>query len=177
MTEVPQSTAPNPFWDFSLDFYARPSVSAACLTLQDECGADINLLLFLLWRAAAGRLLSQDEVTRLDGEVRDWRDAAIAPLRALCRRLKETALIEPAPQQKFRDQVKSLELEAERLQQDALYAASRSRTLGTEAPPQHAARGSIAGYERVLGRTFPSGAAGVLVDAFDAAMKDAGRAG
>ena len=42
------------FWDFSLNIYGVPGVAPACLRCQDEAGADVNLILFLLWRAAAG---------------------------------------------------------------------------------------------------------------------------
>jgi uncharacterized protein (TIGR02444 family) len=35
-------------WQFSEQHYARPGVAAACLALQDEHGANVNLLLLLL---------------------------------------------------------------------------------------------------------------------------------
>ena len=50
------------FWDFSLAFYAMPGVADACLQLQDGCGADVNVLLFLLYRARDGYMLSAAEV-------------------------------------------------------------------------------------------------------------------
>ena len=37
------------FWGFSLRIYARQDVPQACLALQDEGGADVNLVLFLLY--------------------------------------------------------------------------------------------------------------------------------
>ena len=51
------------FWDFSLEIYAKPGVAQACLALQDECGADVNLLLFCCW---AGPL---DEIAMRRGVV------------------------------------------------------------------------------------------------------------
>jgi uncharacterized protein (TIGR02444 family) len=36
-------------WDFSCAFYAKPSVAACCLQLQDEQGVNINVLLWSLW--------------------------------------------------------------------------------------------------------------------------------
>ncbi len=36
------------FWQFSEQHYARPGVAQACLQLQDEHGANVNLLLLLL---------------------------------------------------------------------------------------------------------------------------------
>ncbi|WMC09944.1 TIGR02444 family protein [Oceanimonas pelagia] len=35
-------------WQFSEQHYGRPGVAAACLELQDEYGANVNLLLLLL---------------------------------------------------------------------------------------------------------------------------------
>ena len=36
------------FWQFSEQHYARPGVAAACLQLQDDYGANVNLLLLLV---------------------------------------------------------------------------------------------------------------------------------
>ncbi|MGB5854385.1 MAG: TIGR02444 family protein [Oceanisphaera sp.] len=36
------------FWQFSAQHYTRPGVAQACLHLQDEHGANVNLLLLLL---------------------------------------------------------------------------------------------------------------------------------
>ena len=49
---------------------------------------DVNLLLFLLWLADDGQLLSADEVRKLDDKVRDWRNLTIIPIREARRRLK-----------------------------------------------------------------------------------------
>ena len=51
------SSNETPFWRFSLHFYRQPGVSDACIALQDGCGVDVNLLLFLLWLADEGQLL------------------------------------------------------------------------------------------------------------------------
>lgn len=40
--------SPEQFWQFSEQHYARPGVAEACLQLQDEHGANVNLLLLLL---------------------------------------------------------------------------------------------------------------------------------
>ena len=36
----------NPFWQFSLDAYQRDGVQPACLSLQDDWGLDVNVLLY-----------------------------------------------------------------------------------------------------------------------------------
>ena len=47
-----------PFWRFSLNFYRQPGVSDACIALQDGCGIDVNLLLFLFWLASDGQMVA-----------------------------------------------------------------------------------------------------------------------
>jgi uncharacterized protein (TIGR02444 family) len=168
MNDAQARTETTPFWRFSLHFYRQPGVSEACIALQDGCGVDVNLLLFLLWLADDGKLLSADEVRKLDDEVRDWRNLTIIPIRDARRRLKgiET-LIKPGQQEAFRNKVKALELEAERLQQEALYAFAQSGPLGERAEPSAAARGSVSAYERIMNLTFPRNALDVLLGAFD----------
>ena len=75
--------------------------------------------------------------------------------------------VDPAKQEAFRDQVKAVELEAERLQQEALYAFTQSGPLGKPSEPPAAARGNVAAYERVMGASFPKASVDVLVRAFD----------
>jgi uncharacterized protein (TIGR02444 family) len=169
MTEIPTS-AETPFWRFSLHFYRQAGVSDACIALQDDCGVDVNLLLFLFWLAAGNRQLSAADVQRLDEAVRGWRDLTIVPIRDARRKLKGAAtLVQPQKQEAFRTKIKAIELEAERLQQEALYGLARSGPFGSEAAPGAAARGNVAAYERVRGASFPKRAVNTLIGAFDAA--------
>ncbi|WP_042695500.1 TIGR02444 family protein [Azospirillum sp. B506] len=107
----------NPFWDFSLAVYGRPGVPACCLALQDRRGVDVNVLLFAAWAGLdCGIGLSADELLRIDGTVAGWREEVVRPLRALRRRAK-------AEDDAFYRRMKAAELEAERVQQDRLFAA------------------------------------------------------
>ena len=163
-----QASTETPFWRFSLKFYRQAGVSDACIALQDSLGIDVNLLLFLFWLASDDRKLSSDEVKMLDDNVRDWRTLTIVPIRDARRKLKgAVTLVEPGRQEAFRNKVKAVELEAERLQQEALFGLTRTGPLGGEAPPQDAARANIAAYETALDARFPKPAVGVLVGAFD----------
>ncbi len=167
MNETPTS-AETPLWRFSLNFYRQAGVSDACIDLQDGCGVDVNLLLFLFWLASDHRQLSAEEVKMLDDNVRDWRNLTIVPIRDLRRRLKGTAtLVEPGKQEAFRNKVKTVELEAERLQQEALYEFTKSGPLGSPTAPAAAARANIAAYESALGIDFPKSPTAVLLGAFD----------
>jgi uncharacterized protein (TIGR02444 family) len=163
--ELKPSTTP--FWRFSLHFYRQAGVADACIALQDGCGVDVNLLLFVMWLAAARQRLSQHDVQKLDDKVRAWRNLAIVPIRNARRELKgETTLIETRKQEAFRNRIKAVELEAERLQQEALFEMSRGGPLGKPAAPQDAVRGNVAAYESVLGKAFSKQAVDALVVAF-----------
>jgi uncharacterized protein (TIGR02444 family) len=167
MTDTQVETTP--FWRFSLKFYRQDGVSDACIALQDGCGIDVNLLLFLFWLAGDGRQLSADEVKKLDDQVRSWRELTIIPIRDARRKLKGAAtLVEPGKQEAFRNKVKAVELDAERLQQEALYAFTKGGPLGTQAAPSAAARANVAAYQRVVGQNFPKQATDHLIAVFDA---------
>jgi uncharacterized protein (TIGR02444 family) len=169
MSDIQAETTP--FWRFSLHFYKQNSVSDACIALQDGCGVDVNLLLFLFWLASDGRLLSADEVKKLDEKVRSWRELTIIPIRDTRRKLKgAVTLLDPGKQEAFRNKVKAVELDAEKLQQEALYEFTRSGPLGKEAPPKEAARSNVGAYERAVGGHFPKKVVEVLIGGFESAL-------
>ncbi|CAO3375665.1 TIGR02444 family protein [Azospirillum argentinense] len=108
----------NPLWDFALAVYGRPGVPAACLDLQDRLGQDVNVLLFAAWAGMACNAdLPAEELARIDAAVAPWRDEVVRPLRSVRRRAKgeDDALYK---------RLKAAELEAERAQQDRLFALS-----------------------------------------------------
>ena len=146
----------SPFWQFSLAFYRAPGVADACIRLQDACGVDVNLLFFLLWHAALKRRFSTADVEAADNTIRNWRMTAVIPLRNVRRALKNAAgLTDPGAAEAFRTKVKGLELEAERLQQEALFAFSQSAPRGELVPSaDEAARANIQAYEQFCKRTF-----------------------
>jgi len=166
MNDTP--TATTPFWRFSLKYYGQAGVSDACIALQDGCGVDVNLLLFLFWLASERQALSADEVKKLDATIKSWRELTIIPTRDTRRKLKGAKTsVDPAKQEALRDKVKAVELEAEKLQQEALYAFTQSGPLGKPAEPPAAARGNVAAFERAMGASFPKASVDVLVNAFD----------
>jgi uncharacterized protein (TIGR02444 family) len=132
--------AESPFWRFSLRFYGRPTVAEACLALQDGAGADVNLVLFLLFMADQKRQLGPEEVATLESAVGQWREAVVKPLRAVRRALKPgIEFIPGAISEGFRAQVKRLELESEQIEQHRLEefagigSDAESRTQAAEA--------------------------------------------
>jgi uncharacterized protein (TIGR02444 family) len=153
----------SPFWRFSLRLYRRPEVADACIALQEEAGVDVNLLLFLLWQGTLGRTLSAAEVAELERRIGPWRNATVVPLRALRRALKSPPeLVAPATAEHFRTRIKAAELEAERLQQEAMFALASSFGRAA-ASPEAAARANVAAYAAMAGRKFPEPAIDTLL--------------
>ena len=164
-----QTEQGSPFWRFSLRFYRQPGVADACIALQDGDGVDVNLLLFFLWLATAKRRVPPDAAKASCAKATPWRDDVVAPLRTLRRRLKDgSSLIERNAVEFFRIRIKAVELESERLQQEALFALADG--LATESAPtvEAAARANVAAYERALARTFTPTNVDVLIAALSA---------
>jgi len=140
------------FWKFSLRFYRRPEVPPLCLALQDEHGVDVNLLFFLSFLATRGRALTADDVRRIDRHIDDWRARVVQPLRQLRRELKHGVAPIAAPAANdLRNAIKRDELQAERLQQEALEREFPPHAIGIAATPRVAAAANLAAYSAVIG--------------------------
>lgn len=168
MAEPGADTGGSPFWRFSLQFYRMAGVADACIALQDQVGVDVNLMLFLLWNASLRRQLSRKQVEDLETRVAEWRNGVVIPLREMRRQLKSPpTLIEKAAAEAFRTRIKQVELEAERLQQESLFALAQASPLGQSAPsPAEAARENVAAYQAVIAKAFPPAATETLLAAF-----------
>jgi uncharacterized protein (TIGR02444 family) len=168
MTDTPPHPQGSPFWRFSLGFYRQPAVADACIRLQDEAGVDVNLLFYLLWHAALERTLTRAEVAGIEQRIAPWRDQVVVPLRAIRRAIKvPPPVIEAGTAEAYRSKIKGLELEAERLQQEALYDLAQASRFGEPAAsPEEAARANIATYQAILARPFPEEVVAALIAAF-----------
>jgi uncharacterized protein (TIGR02444 family) len=109
-------------WAFAVDLYAAPGVPESCLTLQDRHGCDVNVLLFAAWLGAVRkRVLTTAEMSEAACAVQDWHAEIVRPLRGVRRRMKSGP--SPAPSETsetLRTYIKSIEIEAERLELAAL---------------------------------------------------------
>jgi uncharacterized protein (TIGR02444 family) len=163
-----KSSQGSPFWRFSLAFYRSSGVAEACIALQDGAGVDVNLLLFLLWNASRHRAFSASEIEDLERQIGPWRDAVVIPLRTIRRALKAPPpIVEAGTAEAFRTRIKATELEAERLQQEALYALSQARELGHPvASAADAARANVAAYQDLYKQPFPPAEVETLLAAF-----------
>lgn len=109
-------------WSFSLDLYARPGVEQACLALQNA-GANVCLLLCGLWLAQRGVACDEHRLAQLRQLTGTWDTEVVQPLRTLRTQWKARACHDTALD-KLREQVKKLELEAERTLLERLEAAT-----------------------------------------------------
>jgi uncharacterized protein (TIGR02444 family) len=121
-------------WDFALDYYRRDGVAAACLSLQDQAGVDVNVLIYLLWRVAVrGEPFEPSILATAEAGVAPWRAEVVQPLRNIRRRLKAGPF--PAPNEeteRLRGRIKAAELDAEHIELDLLESlAGESRAPGT----------------------------------------------
>jgi uncharacterized protein (TIGR02444 family) len=163
-----QGTDGAAFWGFSLELYGAPDVAPACLKLQDAWGADVNVVLLLLWVALDGRILGKDELTAIDQSVRNWRDDVIRPIRNVRRALKDRRWPAEREQEELRSRIKDVELESERVAQKLLLQALHECPPPPSAEaPRRAARRNLAEYAAFLGRTFPPEAERAILAAFD----------
>jgi uncharacterized protein (TIGR02444 family) len=112
------------FWDFSLRAYGQPGVAQACLALQDEHGADVNLLLFFCWAESRGVGMDDATFQQALGFSRAWADKVVRPLRGVRRWMKSDGCSDPLADfdtcMALREAVKKVELRAEKSQQAAL---------------------------------------------------------
>jgi uncharacterized protein (TIGR02444 family) len=137
-----RKTRKSDLWAFCLTLYARPGVAPACLVLQDRHGADIPLLLAVLWHGQRG--LGPAPLGKWRRISKRWREQAVVPLRDLRRAMKGRDGWE-----EIREGVKRLELAAEKAELDSLAATSRPAS-----PDFDPIRDTIAPLSRLLGRAF-----------------------
>ena len=112
-------------WDFSIRTYGSEGVSDVCLALQNERGADVNMLLYCCWVATIYGKFDDDLFDIALRFSRTWAQDVVQPLRGVRTKLKrddcdETVRTECRMQ--LRENVKRIELESERLQQTTLEA-------------------------------------------------------
>ena len=128
-------------WSFALSTYARPGVEAACLRVQEQ-GADVCLLLCGAWLEQRGVAYKPERVQALQQIAQPWRVQVVEPLRQM--RVQWRALAQQDAQlASLREQVKTLELEAERTLLARLEALAQTWPIN-EVPGQQEWREGLA---------------------------------
>lgn len=109
-------------WRFAKEFYQRPGVEATCLQLQAQ-GADVCLLLCAAWLGRRGVACSPVRAERLRAAAEPWQREVLSVLRQI-RQDWRAAACQDSERAALREQLKRLELEAERLQLQRLASFS-----------------------------------------------------
>lgn len=108
-------------WEWALEAYARPGVPEACLALQDDHGQNTSLLLWAVHAEAR----DPDLLARAAEAARAWDRTALVPLREVRRGLKASLPpVDDRAREALREEVKRLELAAERLLLETLAGLS-----------------------------------------------------
>ncbi|WP_406820560.1 TIGR02444 family protein [Pseudomonas sp. KnCO4] len=110
-------------WNHALALYARPGVEAACLALQ-ALGGDVCLLLCATWLQARGVAVLDERVQALREVAEPWQREVVAPLRSLRQQWRAAAQGD-ARLAALRDQLKQLELQAEKALLERLQACAQ----------------------------------------------------
>jgi uncharacterized protein (TIGR02444 family) len=113
----------NVFWKFSLEFYDRPKVASRLISLQDDLGVNVNLVLCCFWSADRGfSVLTQQVISDLNAIVEDWNLLVVKPLRSVRLGIKH---LESDKYKKIREKIrgktKDLELSTEQFEQMIIY--------------------------------------------------------
>ena len=118
---MPTNSPEAVFWDFSLRTYRSEGVSTACLSLQDELGADVNLILYCCWAGGFDAALDDAAFQRALTFSSQWAREVVSPLREVRRWMKQEPFdpgtVDREACMALRDLVKATELAAEKLQQ------------------------------------------------------------
>ena len=172
---------PHPFWRFSLRVYRAPGVQQACLALQDDCGADVNLVLLCGFAGHAGRSLDKRRLRQAMARVGAWQSDVVAPVRKARRAIKRPPPADAQAAQDLRRQILALELELEYVEQAML-----AELAALWPPPVHrgAPQATVeANLQRYLGllgcaaRPADPAHLKAIIDACCAAQRESCRAG
>jgi len=144
-------------WPQMCAAYRVPALAQACLHLQDSRDVDVPLLLVLCLLDRQGHGLGESDLAALVASAKDWREAAIRPLRQARQAMKGRFGAEA--ELALREAIKRLELEAERLHVARLVAAY---------PTSAGGGAGAAAYLNLCG--VPARDAGEFLQTFEAAL-------
>jgi len=128
------------FWDFSVRTYRTPGVPEACLSLQNDHGADVNMLLYCCWAGAAVGPLEGELFNRASEFSAHWAENVVIPLRDARTWMKRTGCdSDPVPTAScmaLREEIKNVEFAAEKMQQQVLESMASTDRRSSDTPQQ-----------------------------------------
>lgn len=102
-------------WTWTVAAYETPGVAEACLNLQDHNEQNVPLLLWAAWVAVTGRRPDEETIEAACDAARAYDTVIVSQLRAVRRTLKAPIPdVDNGHREALRQQVKALELDAER---------------------------------------------------------------
>ena len=161
----------NPFWTFSLRLYGRSGVAPACLALQSRRSVDVNVLLYCLWLGMErGVAIAESDAARITQSVARWHEDVVVPLRVLRTALKtDPRAAPPQLSDALRNDIKRIELDAERIEQQILFTQKWSDALGASRSTA-IARENARAYLKSLGiqpDSLDDNDVGIILSAFE----------
>ena len=141
------------FWSWSNAAYGRGEVAKTLIALQDSFGLDVNVALWCVWAGASGRGQFPEYALRKAVALSEsWGAGVTAPLRA-ARRAARTppARADAAAAEALREQIKSVELQSEKILQSMLERLLDPAPAAAEADGEAAARKNLAQYAALSG--------------------------
>ena len=117
-------------WPFAADFYQRPGVADACLAIQAQ-GGNVCLLLAVCWLGTRGVRFDADRMATLQAVATPWHEHVITPLRGVRIAWREACEGDQG-WVGLREQVKTLELNAERMLLERLQNLAENWSAGEE---------------------------------------------
>lgn len=122
---------------FAIKVYRIPEVADACLTLQQELGLDVPVLLFCAWYAGTRGELDEKMLTQVIERSGPFSMQVVQPLRQIRRWMKQPAESQESINiaanheawQSLRETIKSIEISAELLWLEALQNMTQLHTL------------------------------------------------
>ncbi len=128
------------FWDFSVRTYRTPGVPDACLSLQNDYGADVNMLLYCCWVGAAVGPFAGELFNRASEYSAHWAKNVVIPLREARTWMKHAGChSDPVPTascMQLREEIKTVEFSAEKMQQEVLESMASTDRRDCDSPDQ-----------------------------------------
>jgi uncharacterized protein (TIGR02444 family) len=144
MDSLDAALSPDAFWEFSLAFYARESVAAACLSLQNRRGCDVNLLLLCCWLATLKLTVGEAGLKAAVEAVADWRRDVLEPLRGIRRKVMDAPMeIDKAERRAIKDSILAVELDCEHAAQARIVAAVAGEAEHADVGTIHSIAGNM----------------------------------
>ena len=168
------------FWDFAAGTYRKPGVARACLSLQEQHGVDVNVLLYCCWYGCTRGTMDGPAMERILSFAEPWAENVVRPLRAARTWMKTIgcteAYIAGEDCMGLREEIKRAEFKAEHLQEDRMQELTEGAVLKhPESTSQiHCTLLNVHAYLRHLEIKLDSASSSELAHIVTAAISGAG---